>query len=106
MTAAVSPSPPVLQYKNLWVTCISCFTNNRTCDGEDTCSECVKNRCSCKRARCQDYRAGLCKRQSCTRAHEGDEKRYKNIVSAGHVAKKAKVIAKSGNGRVAGNDGS
>ena len=39
----------------------------------------------CKRAKCNDYEPGTCKRDSCLRAHRKDEEIYKNIVRAGHV---------------------
>jgi hypothetical protein len=86
----VAPSNDALSYKK-YVTCIPCFTSGLKCDGADRCSECIANYRKCQRAKCQDYKAGKCMRQSCTRAHEGDDRRYTNIIGVGHISKKAKV---------------
>jgi hypothetical protein len=75
--------------------CIGCYINKRRCDPVEPCRACVDNGILCKRARCGDYRADTCNRQSCLRAHEKDEVMYKNLVWAGHVSrKKAKSESK------------
>jgi len=86
--------PASASFQTKYVTCIMCYTNGRTCDGQEPCSECVRTQSKCKRAKCRDYKAGTCKRQGCTRAHEGDEARYKKLVRAGHVTRKGNVTAK------------
>ncbi|KAI4673007.1 uncharacterized protein J4E78_001510 [Alternaria triticimaculans] len=71
--------------------CIRCFENDRRCDSGDPCQSCLKNRAKCQRARCANYKAGTCFVPTCTRAHEDDQRKYKNIVHAGHVSKKDMV---------------
>ncbi|KAI4709994.1 hypothetical protein J4E89_005226 [Alternaria sp. Ai002NY15] len=71
--------------------CIRCFENDRRCDSGEPCQSCLKNRAKCQRARCANYKAGTCFVPTCTRAHEDDERNYKNIIHAGHVDKKSMV---------------
>ena len=67
--------------------CIRCFENERRCDSGEPCQSCLKNRAKCQRARCANYKAGTCFVPTCTRAHEDDQQKYKNIIHAGHVSK-------------------
>lgn len=71
--------------------CIRCFENDRRCDSGEPCQSCLKNCAKCQRARCANYKAGTCSVPTCTRAHEDDERNYKNIVHAGHVSKEDMV---------------
>ncbi|KAI4934775.1 hypothetical protein J4E85_002633 [Alternaria conjuncta] len=70
------------------VVCIFCFRNGMRCDSGEPCQSCLKNRAKCQRARCANYKAGTCSVPTCTRAHEDDERKYKNTVHAGHVGRK------------------
>jgi len=49
--------------------------------------QCSQDGEKCERAWCEDLIEGKCLRRLCRSAHEGDEKRYGNIVVAGHVKK-------------------
>ncbi|KAI8943024.1 hypothetical protein NX059_001060 [Plenodomus lindquistii] len=70
------------------IVCIACYAHGLRCDTGEPCENCLKVGLNCKRAKCKDFEAGKCQRQSCLRAHRPDLKTYSNIVEAGHVRKK------------------
>lgn len=89
----------VPKQKGRIVVCIQCYRCNLRCDAGEPCQNCVRTNHSCKRAKCRNYKSGTCRRrQTCLRAHQEDEQRYKNIVFAGRVSKVAELKSKKKSG--------
>ena len=60
--------------------CIACFENNRQSDVAFSCHNCLRDRNKCKRAKCQNWKKGVCRRQACSKVHEDDLHSFKKEI--------------------------